>query len=411
MDSVRKIINCTPEQYMTLLKEGQVEIDGVIKTKEDDVLYNTGELSLLEWYNKVMSAELDRYSIPHTPMTAKTLEQEYEDIVASDEQYGFVSAVGYRAMLKSGDTVKVSGNAGDFFLNGERLTKDYTYSGEGVELVSVWVFETVSQMIIAPPYLNDTPTFSPYEIIVKNKNQTPTINENYYLYAVNIVTDGYRFSVNPLSCKTMVSNGESDFLQLLSSALYVLTSDCNKITGFTLSSRSKLKYLNFPECREININGAGLSDLKSATDWTFGKLGRIVNQGGSSILFNNTHTVYIPSTVREVVGRLCSGNTNIRLECNNAVSISSNWCVAAPTNFSMSKNWNVSVNIAVAAKNWGKDKFIDLFENYLVDLSVMGDDGTFLTEKEITIPKAIYDILTEEEFAIAENKNWIVGGA
>jgi hypothetical protein len=52
-----------------------------------------------------------------------------------------------------------------------------------------------------------------------------------------------------------------------------------------------------------------------------------------------------------------------------------------------------------------------LFENYLRDLTAMSDDGTIWTEQTITIPKAIYDILTEEEFAIARNKGWSVGGA
>ena len=71
----------------------------------------------------------------------------------------------------------------------------------------------------------------------------------------------------------------------------------------------------------------------------------------------------------------------------------------------MAKDWQASINIAIAAQNHTKDWFIDLFTNYLHDFS-----GTSTT-KELTIPVGIFNELSDEEIDIAENKGWTVGGA
>lgn len=413
MDSVRKIVNCTPEQYLTLLKDGQVEVDGVVKTKEEGTLYNPGELTVLEWYNKFMEDIHKQYEIAHTPITTRSLEQEYEDIVSGDSNYQYVSAVGYRAVLENGDTVKVDGNNGHFFLNGERLTKDYIYSGEGTELVSVWVFESYDSGIALPPSLYDSPTFTPYEIDIRCIGQTPEVANMYYLYTSKISTYNYVLPAVPRACKTLIANGTSDFTQRCPVTVLEVYSDCEKVTAQTLSNNTYIKRIYLPEVREI-IGTTIFRDLKSVTNWTFGKLQKI-ECSGNTPMFYTTNTVYIPNTVKTIIGVVCGGNTTVKLECNKANSIDTNWCKTTPTNFTMAKDWQASVNIAIAAMNWTKDKFIDLFENYLADLSsTENEDGTIIeiTEaKELTIPQAIYDELTDEEFAIAENKNWIIGGA
>lgn len=116
--------------------------------------------------------------------------------------------------------------------------------------------------------------------------------------------------------------------------------------------------------------------------------------------------VIIPSSVITIVSSIVANNNNITLNCNRATSISSGWCYNTPTvNFTMCDDWQASINIAVAAKNHTKDWFIDLFQNKLHDFS-----GEGIT-REITIPLAIFNELTTEERAIAENKNWILGGA
>ena len=415
MDSVRKIVNCTPEQYLTLLKEGQVEVNGEVKTKEDGTLYNPGELPLLEWYNKVMAEELRRHTLAHTPLTTKTLEQEYDDILASDERYVGVSAVGYRAILQNGDTVKVAGNSGRFFLNGERLTKDYTYDGEGCEMVSVWVFEGVGDNIVLPPTLNDASTFSPYEINIKNIGQTPTINEAYYLYASKITTYNFTFAVSPKGCAIFATNGTNSFSSILPLTVKEIYSDCELFNTRAFNDFGCSKHItkiSLPECRTIRFYGTMIAELGLIDEWIFGKLETIEALNPTVGVFTKCKLIHIPNTVKTIKGVACYQCTDVRLECNRANYIDTIWCGSvAPTYFSMAKDWRASVNIAVAAKNWAKDRFVDLFTNYLADLSYKEGDTLIEAERELTIPQAIYDILTDEEFAIAENKGWIIGGA
>ena len=78
----------------------------------------------------------------------------------------------------------------------------------------------------------------------------------------------------------------------------------------------------------------------------------------------------------------------------------------------MAKDWQASINIAIAAKNHTKDWFIDLFTNYLHKFEPEEiDGGILLDSRDITIPLAIFNELTDDEIAIAENKGWTVGGA
>lgn len=378
--------------------------------------FNSETREILDSVKERMDKFLNHhYHVNENPIVLKTLEQEYEDILATNGDYEYVSAVGYRAILKNGDTVKAtvnSGNSGHFFLNGERMTADYTYTGDGCEMVSVWVFETVGSAIVIPPTLNDTPSFTPYEINIKNIAQVPVIATQYYAYSSTIKTYNFVLSSAPSGVKVLIANGQTDFRQKLSGVEREIYSDCSSLNSNNTVLRGLSKLVKFSAPNLTNIWGYGdsLSGLTSIETWDFEKLRSIENSHGSAYLISGK-TMVIPETVKTLKGRIVGSVTTLILKCNDANSIDNIWCGTAPTNFSMVKDWKSSINIAVAAKNWGKEKFIDLFENYLVDLSVVGDDGSIYAEREITIPQAIYDVLTDEEFAIAETKGWIVGGA
>ena len=139
MMNIQKTIKCTPEQYKELIKNGQVEINGELKEFDENVTYDTGYKELIDWYNKIMEAQYKQYEVKHTPMAMKSLEQEYEELTAEGGKVSKdVSAIGYTAIIKSGDTVKVTEpNTGDFYINGELVTNDYTFNGEGYEIVKV----------------------------------------------------------------------------------------------------------------------------------------------------------------------------------------------------------------------------------------------------------------------------------
>lgn len=372
--------------------------------------FNSETREILDSVKEKMDEVLNQhYHVNENPIVLKTLEQEYEDIITTNGDYEYSSAVGYRAILKNGDIVRVIGNNGHFFLNGERMITDYTYTGDGCEMVSVWVFENVGDGVVVPISLNDAPSFTPYEINIKSKNQTPTINEAYYLYTSKITTYSFKLPTQAKGCKTLISNGAATFSQTIPASILEIYSNCEYLINGLGKSVQKVV---MPELKEINIDGDSLRS-NIITDWQFGKLQKISGPTVPYVaaLFYMAHTVYIPDTVKTIIGRVAGSNTNLILNCNKANSIDNNWCTGGATNFTMAKDWNCSVNIAQAAANWTKDMFIDLFTNYLFDLSGVGEDGTIWAEKELTIPQTIYDILTAEEFAIAENKGWIVGGA
>lgn len=411
---IKKIINCTPEQFEALHRDGQVEVDGVVRTREEGTLYNPGELPLLEWYNKVMAEELGRHTIAHTPMTTKTLEQEYEDILTNYENYTDRSAVGYRAILQNGDTVKVEGNSGDFFLNGERLTKDYTYNGNGCELVNVWVFEGMGIYggnMILPPQLKDTPTFAIYEIYIKCIGQIPEVEQSYYLYANKITTYSFELPTQPRGCRVFITKGTTELTKVMPTMVQEVESYCEKVTTANGAWEGRyVERIKLPECREIV--GVGIFKyLDAVTNWEFGKLIKVGGGNSTYCTFNSVNSLLIPNTVK-VVNKYTvrmPKTGSLRIECNNANSIDTTWCLDTPANFSMAKDWRASINIAIAAKNWTKDRFIDLFTNYLADMN--SSDPTIINLAELTIPQSIYDELTDEEFAIAEDKGWTIGGA
>ena len=419
---INKIVKCTLEQYETLLKTGQVEINGVIHYKEEGTLYLPYELDFIDFYNRVKERELFRYEISHTPVAMKSLEQEYEELTADEggKESAYVSAVGFTAVLKSGDTIRTGApNSGCFYINGERLTHDYTYNGDGYEVVNVWVFEgkpEAGNPLMVPPQLNDTPTFNITELDVRNIAQTPAVGDSYKNYALTL--KAYNFEISGLATRKLISNGTEAFNQKsIASGVEEIESDCTTSSSTSFSNKKHLKYVNFPNLKVIAAgNNTFLWNCDNPElQINFPKLTTINGAAYERSQFNTVANLIIPASVKNISGTIGSYNKTITLNCNKANSISSNWCWTTPSvNFTMCEDWQASINIAVAAKNHTKDWFIDLFRNKLYDHSITtdtGDGGMIVSTGEITIPLAIFNALTDDELAIAENKNWTVGGA
>lgn len=419
---VKKIVNLTPEQYQELLETGQVEVDGIIKKKEDGVLYDTGYLEFIEWYNKIMEAQYKKVEVAHTQMQMLSLEEQYKAIVGDEEfdegmdgdTLAYMSAIGYTAILRNGDTIKVTEpNKGIFYINGTERTTDYTYSGAGYEVVNVWCFENKDA-----PELNDAPTFNISELDVRNIASTPVVGDGYKNYATSI--KNYNFDAKGVGTRKGVFNGSEVFQGKFSVPIEEVESDCNtiKLTGGIGEIKPHLKKVVMPELTTIDGNTGNFLHNATNPGLTYYIPNLRVIKGTSSANlspFYSVANVVIPEKVTSMTNSICHTNKTIALKCNKAVSISSNWCYNTPSvNFTMCDDWQADINIAVAAKNHTKDWFIDLFANKLHDFSEVydtGDGGSFFELREITIPLAIFNALTEEELAIAENKNWTVGGA
>ena len=212
-----------------------------------------------------------------------------------------------------------------------------------------------------------------------------------------ITTFNFTLEVAPKCCRVLVANGTKDFSQICPITVQEVYSDCVIFTSDKLKSNAHIEKISLPECVELGATSNILQSLKAMQTWEFGKLTKIT--GGSSLAsgcpFRSVNTVLIPNTVKTITNVICGENTTVKMECNNAVSISSNWCAgsSAPTNFTMAKDWDCTVNISIAAGNWSKDQFKDLFYNYLKPVDPNG--GT-AAARQIQIPAEMFDKLDAE---------------
>lgn len=421
---IKKIVKCLPEQYLELLEKGQVEVNGEIKTKEEDTLYDVGELAINKWFNKFMEAQYEKVRVLHTPVAMKSLEQEYNELTNeegrdedSDLPTNVLSAIGYTAILRNGDTVVVGApNVGVFYINGAKVTNNYTYTGDGYEVVNVWCFQDDGAVA---PELNDKPTFNITELDVRNMATTPVVGNNYKNNT--LIIKSYNLNVCGSVTKKLTANGSETFNLNTNNAFTLLEeveSDCVTFPGSgatsPLNGKTNLKKVIFPNLTTIQAGNSsgGTSFLSGCTNTEleiyFPKLKTINSFTGATKAggaFGNVKNVTLPPNVTYVGSYNMYGNQTITLECNKA-SFHTNWCSTTPTvNFTMYDDWKASINIAVAAKNHTIDWFVDLFENKLATVEA--------GSKEISIPIAIYDAMSDTEdcpIDIAEVKGWIVGG-
>lgn len=411
MKEINKIVQLSDLQYEKLLKDRQIEIDGEIKVWEPDTLYVTPNNNYQWLFNKFYETAVKPNEVYHNPMNMKSLEQEYEYLTTEDNNLAYISAIGYTAILKNGDTIKVTeSNKGTFYINGSVATNDYTYTGDGYEVVNVWAFE--KDYLLA---LNDEPTFSISLLDVRNLMTTPVVGNKYKNHATTIKT--YNFTVNETyGTKKIVVNGVVNFNQTkLNNYIVEVESDCEIYPtavytyGYSpLYSKSMLEKVIFPNLKTIASvasNSQGfLRDSQNIKEIYFPKLETIGDGGPSSYHFQNVkRDVVLPPTVKSVGNYVFFTNNNVILNCNKA-TFKTNWCGGALANFTMCDDWQASINIAKASANCTIDWFIDLFTNKLADMT--GQDAP-----QINIPLAIFEALSPEQLAIARNKNWTVTGS
>ena len=166
-------------------------------------------------------------------------------------------------LLKKGDSVVVSTpNFGDFYINGELVTNNYTYNGDSAEIVNVWCFEKKSGDLQMAPKLKDTPNYDIVEVNIKNiGSETPEVNDSYYNYATTIKT--YNFNLTNLKGgKTIITDGfySVSFANNLASSItkkvicYAQTVDC--YNGSPFAHKLGLVEGIFPELLDVTPSNA-----------------------------------------------------------------------------------------------------------------------------------------------------------
>lgn len=397
-----------------------VSLETIIENQTAYIGEQTTKINSLESENSILLSRLNTlinrvYGYNHEAMVAETLDTVYDGIIEENPDLAELSAVGFTALLRDGDTVLAQGNI--MYINGAEEESDYTFSGEnsdgGTELVNVWYFENGALNLNAPALFNI------FKLNILMKNSAIAIDKSYYDYTSELVTENFDLPAVPIGGKKNkdLFNYEKSNFKISDSAeeFYSTTTVIPKnFTGF--SKHSNLKRIILPELIYL---GRGINSPDTYSDMgpccfsgcnnpaltiDFPNVQYINGSTNSdyTVMFEKVEKVEIPESLKVIVRIICKENKIIILNCKDAESISSNWCITTPTErFEMAEDWGASINIATAAANWLKTDFVDLFTDSLRDI----DDEV----REIKIPSAIYDSLTDEEFALAEDKGWTVG--
>ncbi len=349
------------------------------------------------------------YGYSHDAKVAKDLETVYADIIEDNPGLADKSAVGFTTFLKDGDKIETQGNI--CYINGDLTETDYTFSGEnsegGFEVCVVWYFENDGELNCI------SREFGLIDVIIKKSITEITSSEEFFAFSNSIETN-VALTFAPYSTRKQRNIKGGIYHDKISLALEEYESNVSALTNtptlITFNGSKALKKVRFPELTSVD----GVADLSHQIfadcsnlvidDESFPKLETI----GSSIapaqwsMFKNVPTLILPESLTSVGSGVSLNNKVVVVKFRDATTVSDNWCSSTPTErFEMVDDWGATINIAVAAANWNKTDFVDLFTDNLRDM----DDEV----REIKIPSDIYDSLTDEEFALAEDKNWTVG--
>ena len=412
--TIKKVVKLSYDQWVELLKTGKTtDKDG------NEHLYDeTGETSynvygydeLIALNNRIDSTLLKPYKITHTPIIVENLETYINNLYV---EKGYIdSYAGLIGLMKKGDTIRALENC-DVYINGSKIDYDYTYTKEGTELVTICVFVTTGNMILT----EDNFQMTDYSELYVNKKGLDITLDSSITQKVSILTD---YGVNlkgALPYSNVVKfKGDQIFssrindthFQNLKEVEYLGT----QIPLGAFTSAQKLEKASFPNVVDItggvyNTTGTFYHCDNENLVLKFPKLKSFTARALSdTVTFDSCKYVELPETL-EICNyvNLLTNTKNIVLNCINCVfyndSISSG--NSPYTEYlKLAEGWNTNINIK---------HFIGLSIDNIIENFNNLKDLTGENTKTITIPKIIYDALTEEQKAIVTNKNWTLGYA
>ena len=351
------------------------------------------------------------YGYDHTDFAVKTLEESYAGIITANQNISDASAVGFTALLKDGDTVPIQGNI--MFINGTQEVTDYTFSGGnsagGAELVTVWYFANSGVLNVSTPV-----NFAVIDFISKIKSDISgslSVHNSYINFADYAEINRCAVSGTIYGIKNFVTHDAITSSSAVSGIREYTDYGITALKGVNLynpfvessgnpPSKSSYFKITYPEAESITFATytfalQNLSELELFCP----KLKSF--SASSNGYLRNIRKFTFPETVTTISGTVVGNINTVVMNCKDAESISDNWCTGNIVNFSICGDWGASINLAVAAANWSKADFVDFFTDGLRNM----EDEV----REIKIPSEIYDSLTDEEFAFAEDKGWTVG--
>lgn len=385
----------------------------------------TAEINQLKTDNAAALAALEAlsqrvYGYEHDSFAVKDINVVYNDIIDNNSELADLSAIGFVAVLKEGETVSRQGNR--MFLNGAEEVEDYTFSPSDeeniAEFVTVWYFSNNGALNFAVNNFN----MLQFCIVKSNDdNSTISIGAGNINHAKELILKNYAPSTS-YNVEKVVADDFINGLLLsgipLTNTTRRFSSNVKKLKdcGDMFKNKTALELIDFPELEYIEITGRQMYNLfhiSSNAELNFPKLKHIdVYFHGDYGMIQNCQKVILPETLEYVNlsgGKICYGiKQKVVLNCKNLESMPNGWYKGTPPpELEIADDWACSIDLSIVAPNevgskWlDKDTWTDLFENTLRNM----DDDV----REIKIPSVIYDELTDGEFEIAEDKGWTIG--
>ena len=341
-----------------------------------------------------------------------------------------LSFIALRGYLTNGATIKATpsntntNGFGNVYLNGTKLTEDYTYEGDGVEYVSVVIFdkENTTTFEILESEFEFKTTF---ECAIYNYSHTPIVPNSLFENCV------YFISYNYAPIGTIIAPNE---LKLLgASSDFTNLSKPYKLNKVTIEKETINPYgnlfspydttapytLDLSKVKHLQGGDRYNGNIKSNTNIIFKDLLTIA-AGFQNRLFSDIHLIEIPEGVTSILGRGQNGSTvfyntfNLILHCKNA-TFDNYWANCAGTaSLILEEGWNTSLTCA-SFTSLPLANFIEIIRDKLIDRT--GQDALIFT-----VPTTIFTTLNTElcdveghtdktwvEYA-TQVKNWTVQG-
>ena len=412
--TIKKVVKLSYEQYHDLLTKGKT----TDKDGNEHVYDTTGATSynvygydeLMALNNKIDNVLIKPYKITHTPIIVENLETYIDNLYA---EKGYTdSYAGLMGLMKKGDTIHVLESC-DVYINGSKIDYDYTYTENDTELVTICVFVTTGNIILT----EDNFQMTDYSELYVNKKGLDITLDSSITQKVSILTDygldlpgalSYSNIVKFKGDKILSSSTDANHFQNLREVEYLGT----QIPAGAFTYAEKLEKASFPNVVDItggvyNVTGTFYSCDNQNLVLKFPKLKSFKNKAlHTTATFEGCKYVELPETL-EICNYiyLLTNTKNIVLNCINCVFLNDiiSYYNSPNTEYlKLAEGWNTNINIKHFI-NLSIDNIIENFNN-LKDLT--GENT-----KTITIPQIIYNALTDEQKAIATNKNWTLGYA
>lgn len=434
--TIKKVIKVSYEQYYDLITTGKtIDKDGNEHLYDDTASYNVyGYDELMALNNKIDKMIIDKQKVHPNYFNWSSIEDECENLQSTKNEYmsdgSKLSFVALRGYLTNGATIKATpsntntNGFGNVYLNGTKLTEDYTYEGDGVEYVSVVIFDkenTTTFEILE----NEFEFKVVFEIAMYNYSHAPIVPSNFLLNCSYFVSYN-----NVLSGEIVVPN---ELKILGGSSVYTALGRPYKLNKVTIEKNSINTYavmhapydtttpytLDLSKVKYIQGGDRSNGNIPSNTNIIFRDL-LSLKTGFQNILFVGTSMIELPAGVTQVLGQgqgtayVFQNVGTLILHCKNA-TFDNYWAKGTYTKvLTLETGWNTSLTCA-SFTSLPLDNFIEIIRDKLADRT--GQDALIFT-----VPTTIFTTLNTElcdveghtdktwvEYA-TQVKNWTVQG-